>query len=272
MHEFMYGFNSAWIAGALLLSIALAIEAGFRIARRLRAAAELAYLQHVNNLMVSLLGLLALLLGFSLSLSLQRYDSRSEAVVAEANAIGTAALRAQLLPAALREETQRLLRDYTDLRVQDGAIMPADTAGRAALRARTDDLQRVLWAQAREAAALAPNPVTALYLQALNDLIDNFGRRDAELNRHVPEPVLLLLYLTYVVTGAIIGYASGIAGHRASVAAYIMVLLVTIVVFIILDLDRPRRGVILVSQDSLLQLQAGLRAPAAAAPPAPAAR
>jgi uncharacterized membrane protein (Fun14 family) len=80
----------------------------------------------------------------------------------------------------------------------------------------------------------------------------------------VPELVLLLLYATFLMAGAIVGYASGVAGHRPSFASYIMVALIVVLVFMILDLDRPRRGLIQVSQKSLVDLQASIRAPSPA--------
>lgn len=87
----------------------------------------------------------------------------------------------------------------------------------------------------------------------------NFGKRDAEVNRHVPELVLGLLYITFVISGALVGYTKGLAGRRTSFVTHIMVWLIVVMVFIILDLDRPYRGVIRVSQQSLIDLQTAIR-------------
>ena len=261
MREFMYDLNSVWIAGILFVSMVVAVEAGYRIGLRTRAAASDSSKAHISAVQASLLGILALLLGFTFSLSLQRFNSRSEAVVDEANAIGTAYLRAQLLPAPLRDDLQKALRDYLDLRVEAGSFSLADHAGREALLAKTGRSQRALWAYARRAAEEDPRPVTTgLFIQSLNELIDSFGRRDAALNRHVPEMVLLLLYGTFLMAAIILGYASGVAGHRVSFVTYILVALIVLLVFIIIDLDRPRRGLIQVSHRSLTDLQAALRA------------
>lgn len=267
MNEFMYDIDSVQIAAVLCVSMILAIEAGYRIGRKtpwsgLHAdAGKDAYQAHINTIAASLLGILALLLGFTFSLALQRFDSRSAAVVEEANAIGTACLRAQLLPVSLRAEVQKSLREYLDLRVQASAVTLDDRTARKALLDKTGLAQAALWRYARQAAEENPNPVTSgLFIQSLNDLIDAFGRRDAALARHVPESVLLLLYATFLLAGAIVGYASGVAGHRASFAAYIMVALIVVLVFTILDLDRPRRGLIQVSQQSLIELQTVINA------------
>ncbi|MDX1488850.1 MAG: hypothetical protein R3268_11655, partial [Acidiferrobacterales bacterium] len=90
----------------------------------------------------------------------------------------------------------------------------------------------------------------------VNDAIDAFGERNAALDRHVPELVLFLLFGTFVLTASLVGYSSGIARHRATFPTYILMILITFLVFIIIDLDRPRRGLIEVSQQSLLELGA----------------
>jgi hypothetical protein len=251
--------------------MALVIEVGYRIGRRHQVSTNDSSKAHVNAIQASLLGILALLLGFTFSLALQRYDSRSQAVVDEANAIGTTYLRAQLLPASVRADTQRLLREYVDLRVHAGTVTLAQEAERDALLAQANRLQNALWRQARKAAEEDARPVTSgLYIQALNGLIDAYGSRDAALDRHVPETVLFLLYGTFLMAGVIVGYASGAAGHRASFVTYIMVALIVLLVYIIIDLDRPRRGLIEVSQKSLTDLQAAVRAEASAESAVPA--
>ena len=261
VNEFMYNLNSIGIAGLLFVAMALAIERGYRLGLKSQPAANEAFKSHVNAIAASLVGILALLLGFTFSLALQRFDSRSEIVVDEANAIGTAHLRSQLLPASVRGDVQKLLREYLDLRVLASGITLAEQAERETLLAKADEIQAALWEYARKAAEQDPNPVTVgLFIQSLNELIDTFARRDAALNRHVPEVVLLLLFGTFLMAGAIVGYSSGVAGHRASFVTYIMVALISILVFIILDLDRPRRGLIQVSQVSLIRLQGTIAA------------
>ncbi len=261
MKEFMYDIDSSVIAVVLFISMALVIEVGYRLGLRTQVSADSSFKAHVNAIAASLVGILALLLGFTFSLSLHRFDSRSEAVVDEANAIGTTYLRSQLLPISVRGDVQTLLREYLDLRVRASAVMLSDRAERELLVAKAIRTQTALWGYARQAAEQDPNPVTSgLFIQSLNELIDTFGKRDAALDRHVPEVVLLLLYGTFLMAGAIVGYSAGVAGHRASFVTYVMVALIVVLVFIILDLDRPRRGLIEVSQESLIGLQAAMNA------------
>lgn len=259
MGEIMYGQNSVLIIGVLFISLVLAMEAGYRLGCKAYTSATEAATAHINAIQGSMLGVLALLLGFTFSLSLQRYDNRNVAVVDEANAIGTAYLRAQLLPPSIRSEVQTLLRNYLDERVQEGTIPLSQEAERQALLAKASQDQDALWRYAVQAAEEDKSPTTSgLFIQSLNELIDSYGRHNAALDRHVPEVVLLLLYGTFLMTWGIVGYAAGIAGHRVSSAAYIMLVLVLLVVFIIIDLDRPRRGLIEIDQSSLTSLQAAI--------------
>ena len=250
----MYDKSSILIAAILFVSMAVVMELGYRLGRGSRQS-ELSKNQ-VNAIQGSLLGVLALLLGFTFSLSLQRYDGRSAAVIDEANAIGTAWLRAQMLPDGVRGRSQDALRTYLDQRLQSGKISLDHEQERLEMLARTAAQQETLWTLAREAVSLDDRPVTSgLYVQALNDMIDAFGTRDAALNRHVPEVVLLLLYVTFLMCGGVVGYTSGVGRHRAPAATYVMVGLIVLLVFLIIDLDRPRRGLIEVSQQSLIDLR-----------------
>ena len=266
MKELMYDINAGLIA-AVLLAIALAaIEIGFRLGRRSQGAVlDDDSKAHINATQASTLGILALLLAFTFSLSLQRFDTRSDAMVDEANAIGTAYLRAQMLPTPLRDETRALLRDYVDVRVEAGHVSIIHDDAWASLMARAGSLQNALWDKARLAAEANPNPVPAgMFVQATNDLIDSFGRRDAALNRHVPEVVLFLLLGTFLITSAIVGFSGGVIGRRPPLVSFAMVVLIVVLVFVILDLDRPIRGLIVVSEKNLLDLQASMKAEGAA--------
>lgn len=252
----MYNLNSVQIAIFLFVCLVLAIEIGYRIGRRSREATNEESRSHINAIQASLLGVLALLLGFTFSLSLQRYDSRNAAVVDEANAIGTTYLRAQLLPLSVRPEVQELLRSYLAVRVQESTIPLSNEAQRQELLNTASQNQGTLWRYAMQAAEEDKSPVTSgLFIQSLNELIDSYGRRNAVLDRHVPEVVLYLLFSTFILTWGIVGYASGIGGNRVSLAAYIMLVLIVLLIFIIIDLDRPRRGLIQINHASLVELQ-----------------
>ncbi len=256
MPEIMYDHSSILIVAILFVALLASAEVGYRLGRRFVAATDKAVKSQVNAIQGSVLGVLALLLGFTFSLSLQRFDSRSAAVVDEANAIGTAMLRAGLIDEGRREAARQLMRDYLDLRVEAASISLDRVAKRNAVIARSDATLVSLWNIAWKIAEVDPNPVrSGLFVQALNDVVDAFGLRDAALNRHVPEPVLFLMFATLALTSGLVGYASGITDHRPTLPAHMMMVLIVLLVFIVIDLDRPRRGLIEVSQASLVELR-----------------
>ena len=257
----MYNQSTVLIIAILAVTSVVSTEAGYRIGRRERASGKAPPESHVSAIQAALLGILALLLGFTFSLALQRYDSRSEAVVDEANAIGTAYLRTELLPSSIAGEARTVLLGYLDGRVRESAIPLAKRAERQALFVKAEQDQSALWRLALASAKEDRSEVTSgLFVESLNELIDSYGRRHAALDRHVPEGVMLLLFGAFLLTWGIVGYAAGITGQRPSLAAYLMLVFVLVVIFIIVDLDRPRRGLIQVNHTSLTELQAALDA------------
>jgi len=255
MKEIMYSQSSVLIVSGLFIFMLLALEIGFRSSRRKQVRTTEAITQ-ANAVLAAMLGLLALLLAFTFSAALQRYEDRSQTVVAEANAIGTTYLRARLLPREMQDEVQALLRQYLDVRIQGGHVDATDPALYESLLNQGNLMEAQLWNHAVRAAELDKSVVTSgLFIQSLNELIDTSGTRNAALNRHVPEIVLFLMFATIVLTTATLGYASGIAGHRVTLAAFLLLILIALVVYLIIDLDRPRRGVIQVSHESMLSLQ-----------------
>ena len=256
----MYDIPAGVIAVMVLIGALVAMELAYRWGRRFGGSASDDTKGHINTIQTSTLGILALLLAFTFSLSLQRFETRSDAVVDEANAIGTAYLRAQLLPAALRDDVRRLLRDYVDLRVRAGVVATNEEDRLGELVGQAARIQDALWEHARRSAETDPNWVTSgLFVQALNDMIDSLGRRDAAIHRHVPEAVLFLLLGTFVMTVAIVGFGTGVVGQRPSWVSVVMVVLIVGLVLVILDLDRPRRGLIEVSDKNLLDLQRSMQ-------------
>lgn len=255
-----YAIPSAVIAIVLAALLAACVEAGHRAGRARSSGSTAALRDHVNTIQSAFLGLLALLLAFTFSLALQRFDSRSDAVVAEANAIGSAFLRADLLPTPMRDEARRAISRYLDARVEEASVALSDREGRLEVNQRAAKAQAAIWEiPVRASHADAASHSTPLFVGSVNDLIDSFGRRSAAVERHVPELVTALLFITFLLAGSIVGFAAGLGGHRPATVTYVLAGLLVVLAFIVLDLDRPRRGIIQVSQASLLELQVTLQ-------------
>lgn len=256
--EFLYGYSSVAIALTLFFVIILFNEIGFRLGSFVQSRTDSEAKSLTGSIQASILGLLALLLGFTFSMSMQRYDNRSQALIEEANAIGTAVLRVDLLPLQYQPDATALLRKYIDMRIAIGEIDLTMVEARKKYNQQIADLQRALWALAVSVTNEDPRPVTSgAFVKSLNDVIDSQGKRNALQQMHVPEVVLLLLFVVFISSGGILGYSSGISGKRIVAPMVIVSLLITLIVFIIIDLDRPKRGLIKISQSAMVDLNNG---------------
>jgi RsiW-degrading membrane proteinase PrsW (M82 family) len=255
-NEIMYNINSILLVTMLFIAILLFYELGFRIGKNKQEATDKEIKEQTSAIQAGILGLLALLLGFTFNMALQRFDNRSQAEIKEANAIGTAMLRTKLLPAPFDTSAAQLMEQYIDLRLLISGIDLTHPNQRREYNQKTDKLLDELWRMAGKAAEVDPSPVvTGYFINSLNDMIDARGERNAILKRHIPEAILILLFIVFMLSGAIIGYSSGLSLKRAYVPTVIMTLLIVLVVFITIDLDRPKRGIIKVKQDSMLELK-----------------
>ncbi len=252
----MYSINSVVIAVGLFLLILLANELAYRFGRREAASANDGLTTQTNAIQAGILGLLALLLGFSFNMALQRFDARSAAVIEEANAIGTAWLRTALLPEADSRAVGLLLSEYVDLRLEASRVDMASQEERGRIAKETQQLQSRLWQVVTDGATAELSPAKAsLVIQSLNQVFDAYGSRQAQLDKHVPEVVLLLLFVIFIISGGILGLAAGLGRGRPLTATMSLAALIVLVIFIVIDLDRPRRGLIQVDQGSIVALR-----------------
>ena len=256
--ELLYGYSSIAIATALFFAIVIFNEFGFRTGRFVQSRTDDEIKTLTGSIQASILGLLALLLGFTFSMSMQRYDNRSMALIDEANTIGTAVLRIQLLPESYRTEASQLFQEYINLRVAIGKINLTKTEERNNYNQQISSIQNKLWTLAISATNDDPRAVTTgAFVKSLNDVIDSQGKRNALLQMHVPEVVLILLFIVFISSGGIMGYSAGLSGKRMIAPIILVSLLITLIVFIIIDLDRPKRGLIQVDQRVMSSLLDG---------------
>jgi hypothetical protein len=241
--------------GVLFVLLVCVVEFGYRLGSAAGANAH----EDVRESLVSTRDavglLLSLLLGFTLAMALPRYEERNKLLVDEANAIGTTALRAQMLPEPARGKTLQLLSEYADARLSFSTANLDGPEFQQSL-ARTKQLQNQLWQQSVGVAQQNPTPVTAIFVQSLNDSIDLTEKRIATLENRVPNVVWLLLVLMSILSCLTIGVSER---RRFWFVMVISPLTIAIVMALIADLDAPRTGLIKVSQQSLRRVQQDLQ-------------
>ncbi len=216
-------------------------------------------------------GLLALLVAFTFGLALDRYETRRDLVVAEANAIGTAEMRVRLLDAPHAGVLTAQFRAYAETRLAYGQ---AEAADKPPLERRSEALRSAI--QAETLVAVQPirtTPLAALVVSAVNEALDVGAAREAAHAARLPFAVLAVLIAYALISAGVLGAAmEGAHGGRRGMTA-LMFLLLTLALSLILDLDRPQRGTIRISQEPMARLVAGLQAtppPSAGSPPSPA--
>ncbi|MEP6943715.1 MAG: hypothetical protein ABI981_12305 [Betaproteobacteria bacterium] len=236
--------------------------AGLWIAARVGAAARAhadmrdpALREDFGVILAATLTLLGLIIGFSFSMATNRYDLRKTYEEAEANAIGTEYVRAELLPASDAAKVKTLLRAYTARRIQfySGELPALDQAD-----ARTAQLQDELWSVVRSRAAAEPTPVIALTLSGMNDVLNSQGYTQAAFLNRIPTAAWALMAAIAVCCNVLLGFGSR-SDKGAAVLLPVLPLVVAIAFMLIADIDSPRHGVIRVVPQNLLSLAASLR-------------
>ena len=201
------------------------------------------------------LTLLSLIVAFSFSMAASRYDQRKNYEEGEANAIGTAYARADLLPGADASRVHVLLREYTDLRVRFYSTLNARQ--RRDLDSATGRTQARLWGAVAAAASAAPTPLSALVASAMNDVLNAQGYAQAAAWNRIPLGAWALLYVLGAVAMIMIGHRFQVEA-RGHLLMMIMPAIVGTAFFLIADIDCPESGVIRVAPVNLMALAAAL--------------
>ena len=248
----MYDKNSVLIIITLFIMLLIVNQIAYEIGRRNKDVENAEMKSQSTAIQTGIIGLLALLLGFTFNMSLQRYDARSNAVIEESGAITRVAMQANLLSKNVRDSVFEELDIYLELRIMLSQIDLANTEQRITTNQKVSKSQARLIELAQLELDSNQSPAIANgFYQSLSGLIQIENKRTAMLRLHVPEPVLFLLFCVFVTVGGMLGYNSGLGKKRPAFPTVLLFTLIVLVVFIIIDLDRPKRGIIKVNQDSL---------------------
>jgi hypothetical protein len=230
----------------------LAAWAGGRLQQRRRLDEDLR--SDFNVVQGATLTLLGLIIGFSFSMAISRYDQRKTYEEGEANAIETEYVRADLLPYADGARARELLRQYTDLRISFYETRDPERLRKIAQQQAV--VQGKLWQAVARPATAQPSPLTSLAVAGMNDVLNSQGYTQAAWWDRIPESAWALMFLIAIFANALLGY--GVKRLRPGLLI-VLPLVVSISFFLIADIDSPRHGVIQVKPQNLLSLRDTLK-------------
>ena len=262
----MFFTLNSWLLALVLVGILFgAVVLGLLAGRALSHHAE-TLREPFGVVQAALLTLVGLLLAFTLAMAVTRYEARRAAVVDDSNAIGTAYLRAQTLQEPMRSGSLRLYPDYADASIALSNAVPGSSDAKRAI-ADESRIQRQLWSLAGQSLAGRPlDSAPRLYTESLNVMIDMQTTRVAALNNRVPPAISLVeLVGAAVALGLMAMYLAMFS--RGVVTVVLAAGLLSLLLFVTFDLDRPSRGFITVPDAPLVAVRASMELPPAAEPP-----
>ena len=226
--------------------------------RRRQGALDAELREDFGFILAATLTLLGLIIGFTFSMATSRYDQRKNYEEAEANAIGTEYVRADLLPAADGAKVRPLLKDYIDQRIL--FYTTRDPREIKQINSRTAQLQSELWAAVLPAAAAQPTQIVALVVSGMNDVLNSQGYTQAAWWNRIPPGAWILMAVIAIGCNLLVGYR---ARKPKAEGMLLMVLpvLVSVAFFLIADIDSPNGGVIRVAPQNLISLAESWRGP-----------
>ena len=249
IHSLLFDLDAVYIVIILFFSMLIAVWIGYKTGLKKTKT------ENKNpEISSSLLGLLALILGFTFAMSGSRYENRKNNLIDEANCIGTAVLRADIYPDSLQKEFKKDFKTYLNSR-RDYYLLDNDEQKLTASLKQSAIVSGKLW---NRAAFYAKNKEyfiqSTMMLPALNAMFDSASKANMVLNSKVPETIVYLMLAFSVIISFFIGYNSGLEKKINTKFIIGFCFLICIVILITLDLDRPRRGLIkLDAEISLMQ-------------------
>ncbi|HMF25991.1 MAG TPA: hypothetical protein VKG24_28240 [Pseudolabrys sp.] len=243
----MPDFDSPFVVFAAVLVVQwLAAYAGDTIRKRMRPFKKEGERQDFDIVRAASLTLLGLIIGFSFAMAVSRYDQRKNLEEAEANAIGTAYLRADLLPADDASRVRELLRSYCNERIS--YYLASSELRLGQIDADTAKLQTELWGVVVRVAKVQPTPIVGLVVSGMNDVMNAQGYTQAAWWNRIPFTAWVLMALIAIACNLLLGYGE----HSTTAFLLILPLIVSISLFLIADIDSPRAGIIRVQPHNLV--------------------
>ena len=247
------------LAGGLFFAVLLFLEIGRRIGLAALAKESKEPASGAGAVDAAVFGLLGLLIAFTFSGAATRLEARRHLIVEEANAIGTAYLRLDLLSADAQKSLKEKFRRYVDLRLEVYKNLSDIDATKDA-HARATAIQSEIWSDAVAASqAVFPKPAAMLLLPALNQMIDITTTRKVAAQIHPPSIIFIMLITLALLSALLAGYS--MAGSKSKVHMFVFAAILAITVFVIFDLEYPRLGLIRIdaADQLLVEVRQGMK-------------
>ena len=246
-------FSLLWVYIGTVVLVMVAAEIGFQIGNWLqRRDPDSGKVLLTGPVVGGMLGLMAFLLGFCISIVIGQHNGRKAMVVTEANAIGTAYLRADFLDDDNRKATQDLLREYVEIRL----AAATDATRYEFAVSRSGEIHNELWSIVKDVTQSDESAVMALFVDSINEVIDVHSLRLAAVQLRLPRQLGTVLYVATLLSFALVGVSSSANGKRDTLTILLFALAFVTVFMIIVDLDRAQEGLLTVSQTALTDLLA----------------
>jgi len=243
------------------LTLLLSFEAGYQINKYTAAHNDKEGFNSTSPMVGGLLGMLAFMLAFTFAMAVGQHNLRKQHVLDEANVIGTAYMRADLVGERDETKIKELLREYVDGRVY--AIEIGDFTRNVGIMKsamqRAEEIHKQLWDQVSAASKREPSLNSWLLIQSINDVIDSHQKRiTAGFYNRIPSSIWLVLLTISALTMMTMGSQARLSNSRRLTAVIPLILAFTALSAVVLDLDRPQEGMITVGQEAMIDLQNNL--------------
>lgn len=258
MTQLLDSIPEGLVFALLFLGMLVAFEIGFRIGKWREERNPEEKEGPTGTLVGALLALMAFLIAITMGMASDRFETRRGLVQQEANAIQTVYLRAGYLPQPQSDQIRELVREYVPYRVTS-----SDPRQLEANIARSQDLMNQIWGITQD--FIAQNPGSDAYsafAESVTDAINIAASRVTAIGNRVPEPILWFLIIGSVLSVGLVGYDAGLTLRRSLIAAFLLIVLFSTVIYLVLDLNQPSAGIFTVSQQPLVTLEQRIASPA----------
>lgn len=249
--DYFLSINPAALMAYLFFCLSLATTIGFQLGLRLKPDLP----ENGSDLVQqSLLTLLSFLLAFSVAMSEGRYEDRKQTLIDETNAISTSFLRVKFINGEGRTRLQSLMVSYLDKRIEFYRF-ELDSTEYQKVHGETIALEQRIWSEAVQFGQENTNVLASLLLASLNQMFDLGDKQDFNYHHRVPRSILFLLFFMSCLVSGLVGFRRGLLRTRHFLSSGVFLVAITLILFVILDLDRPLKGFIQLTPEVLTELR-----------------